>query len=143
MRTPFRISICLLLLGCGRVGSAVSEAPLVHREAMISGGQSYTVVQLQIPRAMHPREMNLVESGFAGAETYRESDKLWKYDPDDPAVVEILWYDTNRSEWRMRVGQEDVPVPDTYFSPHDHVVIFTRRSTGVWTWMVPSRTDAD
>lgn len=143
MRKPFRIILVLLLFSLGGMGHALADAPPAPQQAVVSGGQRYTVVPLDLPHSMHPRDMNLVESGFAGAESYRESDKLWKYDPDDPAVGEILWYDTGRSEWRMRTGQEDVPVPERYFDPNDTVVILTRRSADVWTWMIPARRDAD
>ncbi|MDR0993416.1 MAG: fibronectin type III domain-containing protein [Verrucomicrobiota bacterium] len=113
------------------------SASFKHEIQTGSGGRTandvYNVLSLNLPVAVHPRDLNLVESGFVQGSA-GTGDRLYTIDTSRKAVREnaTIYCDFD-GVWRFVHGGT---VPEGYVKPNDMIVIISRNGGGTnnWTW---------
>ena len=113
--------------------------------------ERYTLVSLNMPVAMHPRDMGLVLKDSAGGQTLTNrngnavgrfhagdgmlsGDAIYLWDNEAGGVRDgnVVYY--NGTDWKMWQGSNPyADVPEGFFKPGD-VIIIKSMSPGDWTW---------
>ncbi|MDD2237993.1 MAG: hypothetical protein PHG65_12375, partial [Kiritimatiellae bacterium] len=106
----------------------------------IAGNQAKTFVSVQLPGNMHPKDMNLLESGFSGDArgSSRRSDKIFLWDRENQCIADdgrYLWYNMPMSAWYYgsasagkEVGASERPVGQ------DDALLIYRYGAAGFTW---------
>jgi len=92
-------------------------------------------ISFGVPAYMHPRDMNLTNSGFKGhASTPIRSDQILKYNKATGATYPYnAWFRLSDQTWRLNDASR-TPVPEGFYGPDDALVIITYASTSDWMW---------
>ncbi|MDD4737334.1 MAG: hypothetical protein PHP44_14655, partial [Kiritimatiellae bacterium] len=118
------------------VGALRTNTPTIT----ISGNQAYTFVSMQLPGNMHPKDMNLLESGFSGNARgiSRYSDKIFLWDRENQGIADdgkFLWYNVPMSAWYYGSASVNDPVgaSERPIGQDDALLIY-RHGTAGFTW---------
>jgi hypothetical protein len=145
-RTAFRRTICgfrsrMAVLWKSRpIGrSARSSSWAAYRRTRANSGFAAALtknfISFGVPAYMHPRDMNLTNSGFKGhASTPIRSDQILKYNKATGATYPYnAWFRLSDQTWRLNDASR-TPVPEGFYGPDDALVIITYASTSDWMW---------
>jgi hypothetical protein len=123
------------------MAACLGRVPIGVITNVMGGFNSINLVGFNLPRQMHPSQMNLLESGFQGGAIPPQSDRIYKwrnlnsagFTTENQYVPETIWYRTNDRTWRFATTGWPL-VPTNYFNPDDAFVIQQLKSTGNWKW---------
>jgi hypothetical protein len=94
----------------------------------------YNTLSLNLPVAVHPRQLGLVECGMHASDNPWDADKLYSI---DPATKEVrgasMMYCDAKGTWRWVKNQLEVTGPE--IKPNDMLLLISSgKSAASWTW---------
>ena len=104
----------------------------------IKGNGCNNFVGANLPRNLHPSQMNLLESGLHGARWSPFADKIRLYDRINEQPYNTIYYYTNGADYGWRIssqsGHEGWLDASYTISPDHAISIETGIGTGDWVW---------
>ena len=98
----------------------------------IGGADTFTFVNVLLPRTSHPDDLNLIDSGFAGGTRPMLSDRIYIWDRANQRIKNNvwMWYDTGQTRWEWDNNTAITGSPIT----QDDALLIYRRTGGSYVW---------
>jgi hypothetical protein len=109
--------------------------PVAPTTQTVKGARSFSFVQFNQPRRLHPSQMNLLESGLRGSHSSFFADRLRRFNPSTQSAEVDFYYNTAEQKWKYANGNN---LPSSFrFNPGDAILIWTSPNTPDWNWVMP------